>query len=55
MTEQEKQDLIITGERVLDRLQKEIESDSINPESRFQKKRSIKLIKKELDIVRKSM
>ena len=55
MTEQQKQNFIIDGEEVLDKLQKEIESDSIDPETRFEKKRSIRLIKKELDIVRNAL
>lgn len=55
MTEQQKQKFIIDGEEVLDKLQKEIESDSIDPETRFYNKISIRHIKKELDIVRKSL
>ena len=55
MTEQQKQQFIIDGEEVLDKLQKEIDSDSIDPETRFDNRRSIRLIEKELEIVRKSL
>lgn len=55
MTELQKQQFIIDGEEMLEKLQKEVESDSIDPETRFDNRRSISLIKKEMDIVRKSM
>ena len=55
MTEQQKQNYIIDGEEVLDKLQKKVASDSIDPETRFQTRRSIKLIEKELDIVRNAL
>lgn len=55
MTEQQKQKFIIDGEEVLEKLRKEVESDSIDPETRFYDRSSIRLIEEELDIVRKSL
>ena len=55
MTEQQKQQFIIDGEEVMKQLQKEIESDSIDPETRFQKIRSLRLIKDEQTVVINSL
>lgn len=55
MTEQQKQDFIKDGEAMLRDIQKKIDSDSIDPETRFYERISFKQIQDELAIVRHSL